>query len=317
MSTSMPIISSSVAVSSFERRRQSTPAAATCSQFTHWGELIQGPVEHRGRIVTGLITLPRFDLCSTATFTPHDGPLCIHPKWCTKANLAVQRVLQLTGNSDCGGTLVIRSNIPLGCGAGGTTADVTASIRAVSRAFGVDLPPDEVQAIDWEIERAADPLALIANGDVVLYGSRIGETIKRLRTPLPSMRCLAFNPAPGRQVLTEEVARNTHYTVSEVKDFRGILSRAIAAIQSGNIGELAVAATESARLNQTRVMIPDFNFNVDRCLAAGALGMSVSHSGTVAAAIFDPADSQVDARMNELAAKFVASGYSHVASFDV
>ncbi|GAA5504980.1 hypothetical protein [Novipirellula caenicola] len=61
----------------------------------------------------------------------------------------------------------------------------------------------------------------------------------------------------------------------------------------------------------------DSGTNLDRCLAVGALGMSASHSGTIAAAIFDPAAPQVDVRMNKLAATFVASGYSHVASFDV
>ncbi|MFG0290641.1 MAG: hypothetical protein ACF8CQ_20875 [Rhodopirellula sp. JB044] len=295
---------------------RSSLASSAC-QFTHWGELIQGPVKDQGEIVTGLITLPRYDMQCVATFTPNSGPLVVDPGWCCKAHRAALGVLDITGNSYLGGCLTVRSNIPFGCGAGATTADVTATIQAVSRAVDWDMSPRQVQQIDWEIERAADPLALIADGEVLLYGSRVGRTLQRLSHRLPAMRCLAFNPAPGQEVLTCEVASKTHYRLSEVNRFRSILSRAIAAIELGDVNELAAAATQSARLNQDRVPIVDFDINVDRCFKAGAAGMSVSHSGTVAAALFDPMLPDVQRRIETLADAFVASGYSDVSVFDV
>src|SRR3954468_17931978 len=73
---------------------------STFTQATHWGELVQGPFRHRGRLITALITLPRRDLSSTAEFTPFPGELTVDPGWCTKAARAARLVLDRAGGLD-------------------------------------------------------------------------------------------------------------------------------------------------------------------------------------------------------------------------
>ena len=70
---------------------------------------------------------------------------------------------------------------------------------------------ENIQRLCWEIEGASDPLALVSNGEVVVYSSRTGEIVRRLGQPLPSMVCLGFKQRPGQVVLTESlVGRGVH-----------------------------------------------------------------------------------------------------------
>jgi uncharacterized protein involved in propanediol utilization len=295
-----------------------TPGRTTTfTQSTHWGELVQGPFRHRGRLITALITLPRRDLFSTAEFTPSPGELTVNPGWCTKAARAARLVLDRAGGLDRGGRLHIRTNIPLGCGSGSTTADVTATIRAVGKALRLRLTAGQVQRMDWTIERAADPLALLDVGRAVVYGSRSGETVRWLSRPLPPMRCLAFNTQPGETVLTEELASRTEYGPAEEAAFRDILHRASAAIESGCLRDLARAATDSARLNQGRLPTRHFDELIRMASGAGGAGVALSHSGTVGAVLFDPGLAELDHRIADLAGALRALGYGDVAPFTV
>jgi uncharacterized protein involved in propanediol utilization len=289
----------------------------TFTQATHWGELVQGPFRHRGRLITALITLPRRDLSSTAEFTPFPGELTVDPGWCTKAARAARLVLDRAGGLDMGGRLQLRTNIPLGCGSGSTTADVTATIRAVGEALGLRLSAGQVQRMDWTIERAADPLALLEVGRAVVYGSRSGETVRWLTRTLPPMRCLAFNTRPGETVLTEELASRTEYCPAEEAAFRDILHRASAAIESGRLGDLARAATDSARLNQGRLPTRHFDELLRMSSGAGGAGLALSHSGTVGAVLFDPGLADLEIRVADLADGLRALGCGDVVPFNV
>jgi uncharacterized protein involved in propanediol utilization len=91
----------------------------------------------------------------------------------------------------------------------------------------------------------------------------------------------------------------------------------VTAIQRSQVSGLASAATDSARLNQPRVPTRGFEELVRMVSEAGASGLSVSHSGTVAAAIFDPARQGLRYRMGELAAALSAIGCSDVCPFEV
>lgn len=296
---------------------RSTWAAAAFTQTAHWGELIQGPIPHRGRLITGLITLPRSDRGSTAVFTPSPGELTVEPNWRLKAEQAARLVLQKVGSPDLGGTLSIQTNIPSGCGGGSTTADVTATIWAVSKAAGLRLTPNQVQRLDWLIEKAADPLALLAVGRAVVYGSRTGETIRWLNRPLPAMRCLGFNAEPGRTILTEELASRTEYRPAEQSAFQGVLDRATKAIESNDLTSLAQAATDSARLNQSRLPTRHFEEILKAIRVAGGAGLAVSHSGTVGAAIFHPGQADVELRIREVADALRALGCADIGPFGV
>ncbi len=174
-----------------------------------------------------------------------------------------------------------------------------------------------IQALDWEIEGAADPLALIAHGRSVLYGSRTGQIIRWFSRPLPAMMCLGFNTAPGQVVLTAELAKRTTYSMAEESTFERILLRATGAIESGNLEDLATAATDSARLNQERLACRNFESIVQLAQEAGALGVSISHSGTVATAIFAPTVAGHDPRVLSLTEALRALGCDAISPFRV
>ncbi len=311
-----PGVTTSELTSNVLKMSRGVVGPAKALQTTHWGELVQGPIAFEGAIVTALITLPRPDKYSVASFTPGRIPLTVNPGWCTKALAAAREVLDRAGWPEFGGSLSIATNIPPGCGSGSTSADITATIRAVSRAVGLDLSAEEVQLLDWQIERAADPLALLGGGTVV-YGSRIGRIIRRLTQQLPRIHCVGFNAEPGKMVLTEELARLTEYSPAEVKAFGGILARAVEGVERGSVWKLAAAATDSAKLNQARVSTQHFDELVRAAAAVGASGLSVSHSGTVAAALFDPATPSLGDKADSFAAAARDLGCADIVRFEV
>ena len=51
----------------------------------------EAAIRDSGGVITGLITLPRCDLFSTALFTPGPGVLTVNPMWCIKAARAARR----------------------------------------------------------------------------------------------------------------------------------------------------------------------------------------------------------------------------------
>lgn len=235
------------------------------------------------------------------------GELTVAPSWCRKAERAARLVLERAGRPELGGTLRIRTNIPLGCGCGSTTADVTATIRAVGKAVGLRLTSEQVQRQDWEAEGAADPPA---SGRAVVYGSRTGQIVRRLHRPLPAMSCLGFNTRPGVIVLTEELASRTEYSLKEEVAFREVLGQASAAIEAGRL-------IPPARLNQSRLPTHRFDELIRLILKAGAAGLAVSHSGTVGAALFDPEIPDLGSRVADLGTALGSLGYDNISAFSV
>jgi uncharacterized protein involved in propanediol utilization len=289
-------------------------------QVSHWGEVVQGPVHHHGRVVTGLITLPRRDRRSTAEFSPRAcgcevADVDVQPAHAEKARRAALAALRLGGRAGLAGELRVRNNIRTGCGSGSSTADVIAAIRATASAIGATIPAAVVQRMAWEIEGASDPLALLGDDRTVIYGSRTGELIRVQPYPLPAMVCLGFNADPRSAVLTETLVGREGYTRKEVRDFAGIVARAELGIITGRVEHVARAATESARMNQRRVRTPRFEKLVELVTEAGGLGLSVSHSGTVAAALFHPLTGDLSRRIGTLADRLAALGCDDIGVF--
>src|SRR5262245_11758334 len=271
------------------RRRSIMIGVGHAVQTSHWGEVMQNGLEHRRRLITAVITLPRPARSAEATFQVEpDGPLTVEPAHACKAQRAARRMLHLAGLPGLGGHLRLGGNIRPGCGGGSSTADIIAAIGAVCGAVRFGLRAAAVQRLCWEIEGASDPLALVAGGKTVVYGSRTGEVVRRLGRPLPPMVCLGFNSAPGATVLTDALVGRESYTATEARDFAAILALAEAGVARGKADLVGRAATASARLNQWRVPTRNFERLARLASEAGALGLAVSHSGTVAALLFDP-----------------------------
>ena len=79
-------------LSTLEKSRSANFDVGLGRQTSHWGEDIQGPFEHNGRVITALITLPRYDRFATAIFWPAPGePLTVRPCYARKALRAAQK----------------------------------------------------------------------------------------------------------------------------------------------------------------------------------------------------------------------------------
>ena len=287
-------------------------------QDSHWGELIQGPVDYQGDIHTALITLPRTDRFATAKFQPFAGSgVCVNPIWKSKAKYAAEAVLDRAGRHDIAGQLVVMNNILENGGGGSSTADIIAAIRATTDAINFEMSDETIQHLCWEIEGASDPLALMEQCGTVVYGSRCGQIIQQLAEPLPPMVCLGFVSSPDETVLTESLVGHEGYTTTEVQTFVGVVDDAERGIALRRADLVAKAATKSARLNQFRLETRNFDELVRLSSKCGALGLGVSHSGVVAAAIFDPRTPDLAQRMGFLADGLVQLGCDEIEPFTI
>jgi uncharacterized protein involved in propanediol utilization len=138
----------------------------------------------------------------------HGSRTSCNQPWKTKALKAAQ----LTIERYAPGTSVdldLRSTIPEGVGAGSSTADCAATIRAVEELLGVPAAAS-AEALDllFAAEGPCDPLLLLDDRATLLWGSRCGRLFRRYDAPLPEFHALGFVTDPGRMVSTVELAAN-------------------------------------------------------------------------------------------------------------
>jgi uncharacterized protein involved in propanediol utilization len=254
----------------------------------HHGELLQGMFSCGEQLSRGLITLPCPLFWSRATFQlTLAGGVTVSPAGRVKAQHAAKLTLAHFG-VEGGGRLRLHSNIPPKIGLGSSTADVTATIRAVTACLGKQLTAEEIARLAVATEIAADSIMFGARA--VLFAQREGAVIEDFGCELPALEVLGFNSAPkGRGIDTLEFAPAT-YSPAEVVQFDTLRSLARTAIRSGDVRLLGHVASASARINQAHLPITQFERLEGLAAATHALGLVIAHSGTVAGLLFDPQD---------------------------
>ena len=256
----------------------------------HHGELLQGMfTDAAGQLRRALVTLPQADQGSRAVFHPserHWGivgtPELIKVR---RAAVLVLREFSTHPSPAKGGQIEIVSNVPRGIGMGSSTADVTATIRAVADYHGVTLSREEEGRLAVRAECASD--SIMIDDRVVLFAHRDGEVLETLGHRLPPMIVIGCDADPGVRVDTVAFTP-ADYDDQEIGAFqalRGALRRAIA---TEDVTLLGKVATASARINQRYLPKPWFEDLLDLCRSQGGCGVQVAHSGTVAGLIFDP-----------------------------
>jgi uncharacterized protein involved in propanediol utilization len=202
-----------------------------------------------------------------------------------KVGLAVSLALRALSDEPRGGRVVVSSDIPRGLGMGSSTSDVTAAIRAVADSQGTVLAEGEVARLAALAEGACDSL-MIADR-VVLFAHRDGAVVETFRTALPRMVVIGCDTDPGNPVdtLAHPPARYDEDELAEFGVLRCAMRRALAV---GDVGLLGRVATASARINQRHLPNRALDLLLDIAANAGAAGVQIAHSGTVAGLIFDP-----------------------------
>ena len=265
--------------------------------IAHHGELLQGVCEGAdGRLKRVLVSIPCGIFKSEVSFMPDDSDLVqVEPKWKVKTHRAVDLALGSMSKWKIGGRLQIRSNIPVGWGLGSSTSDVTAAIRAIADSLGEKLSPQGIAALAVRAETACD--ATMFDEHLVLFAQREGIVIEDFSTSLPRLAILGFNTDPhdeGVDTIDFSPARYSWWEIEAFRPMVGLLRRAVDLRSPQLLGQVASA---SATINQRYLPKPHFQQLKAISEDAGALGLQVAHTGTIAGLLFNPADTLTESRV--------------------
>ena len=243
----------------------------------HFGELIQGRLGTAGPVV--LISLPCPALTVTATaIAAHDLSLyCPNGPILTTAQ--VQKFLGTLGLPPPG-QVTLTAQMPLGGGAGSSTA----ALVALARLAGWTGPAIGLARACLAIEGATDPL-MFDHAEQLLWASRHAEIIKTLPA-LPLFDALGgFYGAPQK---TDATDQNFPDVADLVQDWT-------AAALAQDLPALAnLAATSAHRSMALRGGLPDPTAQLAKDLRA--LGHVIAHTGSARGLIFARGTVPPDAR---------------------
>lgn len=239
------------------------------------GELLQGPVLHRGKLEIGLISLPlpqyshmQFQ-CGAASRHELDLP---HKPLCRRA---VARYLQQHGLRLPPGRWTHSSALAPGKGMASSTADLVATLRCLDHLFGRVSSVQEIVAVLRPLERS-DSVFL---DHYALYLSE-RQFVRQRFSHRPRLHaCYADE---GGTVATDAVtaALHAHYR-QQRRAYGNNLERMIAAFGAGDDAAIAHCAGVSAALGQEvlpKRHLVDLQRQQQHFAAAGIV---VAHTGSV------------------------------------
>jgi uncharacterized protein involved in propanediol utilization len=251
----------------------------------HHGEVLQGVIGGRPFAIPCLVTFPTRKIGSVVRYVADETyPLRALPEGSEKAARAALLTLKHLGLS-ARGHLEVRCAVRPGVGLGSSTSDVVAAIRAVSNAFDTQLSALEVAVIAVEAEVAADPVMF--EDEVVLFAQRHGQVLESWGRWFPAFTVLSVLADPDAAGIATVSLPVPGYTSAELSWLETLISNARIGFQQQDGRRVAAVATASAELNQR--FQPIALFEKIRAVAKeqGALGVQISHSGTVIGVLFD------------------------------
>jgi 4-diphosphocytidyl-2-C-methyl-D-erythritol kinase len=192
--------------------------------------------------------------------------------------LAWKALQRLTGK-ELPVKVTLRKEIPAGAGLGGGSANAAAVLVGLDELFGLGLRVDELRGIGAGI--GADVPFCISGG------TALGEGVGEILTPLPAPPAHHLVVAkPPRSADTAGIYRA--YDEAETESINSV-KPVVSALLSYNLPALA-AAVGNDLASVTRGIIPEVARLGRTLLASGALGASMSGSGTAVFGIFHDAE---------------------------
>jgi len=174
--------------------------------------------------------------------------------------------------------VTLRKEVPAGAGLGGGSTDAAAVLRGLDALFGLGLSTEELR----DVGRAtgADVPFCVSGGTAL--GEGVGEVLNPAPAP-PDHRLLVVKP--GRGADTAEV-----YRAYDASPAGGVAAdRVLSALRSGDLAGLA-GALGNDLAPVTKGMIPEVAELERSLLEAGALGASMTGSGTAVFGLFPDED---------------------------
>lgn len=180
--------------------------------------------------------------------------------------------------------VALRKNVPAGAGLGGGSADAAAVLRGLDGLFGLGLSVEEMRDVASGI--GADVPFCVSGGTAL--GEGVGE-ILRPAPPPPDHRLLVVKPR--RAADTGAVYRS--YDANSTGG--GAADRVLQALRSGDLAGLAGALGNDLAPVAKR-MVPEVAELEGSLLEAGAMGASMTGSGTAVYGLFRDEDAVARAR---------------------
>ena len=175
--------------------------------------------------------------------------------------------------------VTLRKEIPAGAGLGGGSADAAAVLVGLNELFGLGLRVDELRGIGAGI--GADVPFCISGG------TALGEGVGEILTPLPAPPAhLLLVAKPHSSADTGKIYHA--YDEARTSSIRSV-EPVVSALRSGSAPALA-SAIGNDLAPVTGCFIPEVATLGRTLLASGALGASMSGSGTAVFGIFDDAE---------------------------
>ncbi len=245
------------------------------------GECVQGQLADGTHF---LITLP-IDVCSHAEFEVDASctQTFVEPASCAKALLASQRYLEQQGLPQ-GGHLRLHTPVRPGLGFGTSTADIAAGLRATAAAWGRQISPDEISRLCIAIEPTDGSMY---EGSVA-YAHREGRVLERFGRLPDFVALVVVDGDSVDTVAFDERRRHFHYHPSEQEDLHRAWQLVRDAARRQDLRLMAQATQLSAGINQRLLPNPWFAELSELGRELGACGVTVAHSGSLAALLLDP-----------------------------
>lgn len=292
----------------------------------HHGELLQGVFtgEH-DKMRRALVTLPLSSRGTRASFrhvpvSAGGSTVTVTPKYKAKARTATELALQVcvqkgAASVSHGGYLNLVSNVPVGLGMGSSTSDVIAAIKAVTDYYRVRLASNEIARLAVLAERASD--SIMIEDRVVLFAHREGRVLEVLGYELPPLLVIGCVSQTVPGVVDTLEFPPAEYDDREVATFQVLRAAMRRAVSTGDVGLLGRVATASARINQRFLPKPELDFLIGLATRAGAAGVQVAHSGTLAGLLFDARRPDLAARIDQCIAEMAGEGLAHGDTFHI
>lgn len=285
------------------------------SAIAHHGEILQGMyITPAGCHRRALVTLPYPQRGAKAAFVPaRSCPVTVEPGWKNKAHRAALLTLQYCGNAAWGGQLTITSTTPPRWGFGSSTSDVTATIRAVSAACHVSLPAAVIAQLAVDAETASD--AVMFEDRAVLFAHRAGVVLEDFGAALPPLEIVGVNTdhtGVGVETLHMPPIQYSHHECETLQELVACLRQAVRTQNPKLVGQVA---RRSAQMNQRHLPKPAFDRLDVLVTEVEALGLQVSHSGTIVGLLFDPHETDKETKIRQAQTSLRHMGFTHLWRF--
>ena len=189
--------------------------------------------------------------------------------------LAWKALQRLTGE-ELPVKVTLRKRIPAGAGLGGGSADAAAVLVGLNELFGLGLRVGELREIGAGI--GADVPFCISGG------TALGEGVGKLLTPLPAPP--AHLLAVAKPLRSADTGKIYHAFDEARRESTHSVEPVISALRSGSLPAFA-SAVGNDLTPVTAGFVPEVGALERTLLASGALGASMSGSGTAVYGIFD------------------------------